>query len=53
MYTAQLSCETSLKGRLVSIDGLRAVGTEVLLRVTSLDSSGPETILIQPEKGRL
>ena len=41
-----------LQGRLVSIDGLRAVGTEVLLRVTSLNSSGPETTLIQPEKGR-
>jgi len=51
VYTAQLACETSLKGRLVSIDGLRAVGTEVLLRVTSLGSSGPETTLIQPEKG--
>lgn len=51
VYTAQLSCETSLQGRLVSIDGLRAVGTEVLLRVTSLNSSGPETTLIQPEKG--
>jgi hydrogenase/urease accessory protein HupE len=52
VYGAQLTCEASLQGRVVSIDGLRAVGTEVLLRVTSLNASGTETILIQPEKGQ-
>lgn len=53
VYRAELSCKSSLQGRTVSIDGLRSVGTEVLLRLVPLDGSGTQTTLIQPEMAQV
>ena len=53
VYRAELSCQSSLQGRTVSIDGLRSVGTDVLLRLVPLDGSGTQTTLIQPEMAQV
>ena len=50
VYGAQLSCQTSLEGRRISIDGLGAAGTEVLLRVKPWQTDALQTLLIQPEQ---
>lgn len=46
----QLQCKTPLEGRAISIDGLGAAGTEVLLRVQPWQSNTQQTLLIQPEQ---
>ena len=46
----QLQCKTPLAGRAISIDGLAAAGTEVLLRVQPWQSNTQQTLLIQPEQ---
>ena len=46
----QLQCKTPLEGRAISIDGLAAAGTEVLLRVQPWQSNTQQTLLIQPEQ---
>ena len=50
VYRAELHCQTSLAGRTISIDGLAAAGTEVLLRVSPWQTDALQTLLIQPEQ---
>jgi len=50
VYRAELRCQTPLAGRSISIDGLAAAGTEVLLRVSPWQTDALQTLLIQPEQ---
>lgn len=50
VYRAKLNCSTPLEGRPISIDGLGAAGTEVLMRVQPWQTDTRQTLLIQPEQ---
>ena len=50
IYHGSLSCESSLKGKPIVIDGLAAVGTDVLVRFQPADAVRPETHLLKPVK---
>ena len=50
IYHGSLSCESSLKGKPIVIDGLAAVGTDVLVRFQPADAVRPETHLLKPLK---